>query len=58
MNDSHLARKLLRIVAIKLMVLFALWWAFFRQQAVEVDPSMVMTHVIQQPTQGENRHGQ
>lgn len=58
MNDRHLARKLLRIVAIKLIVLFALWWAFVRQQGVEVDPSTMMASPIPQSTQGENRHGQ
>ena len=58
MNDRHLARKLLRIVAIKLIVLFALWWAFVRQQGVEVDPSTIIASTTQQPSQGENRHGQ
>ena len=58
MNDSHLARKLLWVVAIKLMVLFALWWVFIREQRINVDPSMMMAHTIQQPTQGETRHGQ
>lgn len=57
MNDSHLARKLLWIVLIKLAILFALWWAFFREQRVEVDPT-TMAHTTQQPTQGEARHGQ
>ena len=58
MNDSHLAKKLFWIVAIKLMVLFVLWWAFVRHPGVEVDPSMMMAPAIQQPTQGEARHDQ
>lgn len=57
MNDHRLARKLLRIVAIKLAILFALWWAFFRQQGVDVDAAK-MASVIQQSTQGEKRHDQ
>lgn len=58
MNDKPLAQKLLRIVVIKLLVLFALWWAFFCQPGVAVDPSTMMTPVTQQPTQGETQHGQ
>lgn len=57
MNDRFLARKLVRIVVIKLVILFALWWAFFRQQGVDVDTAK-MASVIQQSTQGETRHGQ
>jgi len=58
MNDSHLARKLLCIVAIKLVVLFALWWMFVREQRIDVDPSTMMAHTIPQSTQGEPRHDQ
>jgi len=58
MNDSHLARKLLYIVAIKLVVLFALWWVFVREQRIDVDPSTMMAHAIPQSTQGEPRHDQ
>lgn len=57
MNDSYLTKKLLWIVVIKLVVLFALWWGFIRDQRVDVDPSTMM-HTTQQPTQGETRHGQ
>ena len=57
MNDSQLARKLFRIVLIKLAILFALWWAFFRGQAVTVDPAAVVG-TAQQTQQGEAPHGQ
>ena len=57
MNDSHLARKLFWIVLIKLAILFALWWAFFRGQAVTVDPVAVIG-TAQQTNKGEATHGQ
>ena len=57
MNDSHLARKLFWIVLIKLAILFALWWAFFRGQTVTVDPAAVIG-TAQQTQQGETTHGQ
>jgi len=57
MNDSHLARKLLWIVLIKLAVLFALWWVFIREQRVEVDPA-TMAQTMQSQNKGEARHGQ
>lgn len=57
MNDSQLARKLIRIVLIKLAILFALWWVFFRGQTVTVDPAAIVS-TAQQTTQGEATHGQ
>ncbi len=57
MNDGHLARKLFWIVLIKLAVLFALWWAFIREQRVEVDPA-TMAQTMQSHNKGEARHGQ
>lgn len=57
MNDNHLARKLFWIVLLKLAVLFALWWAFFRGQTVTVDPAAVVS-TAQQTQQGEATHGQ
>ena len=57
MNDGHLARKLFWIVLIKLAVLFALWWAFIREQRVEVDPA-TMAQTMQSQNKGEARHGQ
>ncbi len=57
MNDNQLARKLIRIVLIKLGILFALWWVFFRGQTVIVDPAAVVG-TAQHPPQGEATHGQ
>ena len=57
MNDNQLARKLIRIVLIKLGILFALWWVFFRGQTVTVDPATV-AGAAPQTTQGESPHGQ
>ncbi len=57
MNDNQLARKLIRIVLIKLGILFALWWVFFRGQTVTVDPAAVIG-TAQQTQQGETTHGQ
>lgn len=37
MNDRKLVRKLALVLAVKLVLLFALWWAFFRGQQVAVD---------------------
>ena len=57
MNDSHLARKLFWIVLLKLAILFALWWVFFRGQTVTVDPTTDVG-AAQQTPQGEITHGQ
>ena len=57
MNDNQLARKLIRIVLLKLGILFALWWVFFRGQTVTVDPAAVVG-TAQHPPQGEATHGQ
>ena len=57
MNDNQLARKLIRIVLIKIGILFALWWVFFRGQTVIVDPAAVVG-TAQQTKQGEATHGQ
>ena len=57
MDDSHLARKLLWIVLLKLAVLVALWWMFFRGQTLTVDPSLLIG-TAQQTKQGEATNGQ
>jgi len=61
MNDRQLARKLILLVLLKLVLLFGLWWLFFRDQNVVVS-SESMAHVIQtnntQSTEtGDTRHG-
>ena len=45
MNDSLLVRKLIIVVLIKIVVIFALWWVFIRDQHVSVD-SGVMANLI------------
>ena len=57
MNDNYLARKLFWIVLLKLAVLFALWWVFFRGQTVTVDPAADIG-TAQQTEKGEAPHGQ
>ena len=57
MNDSRPARNLFWIVLLKVAVLFALWWVFFRGQTVTVDPAAIVG-TAQQTTQGETTHGQ
>ena len=57
MDDSHLARKLFWIVLLKLAVLVALWWMFFRGQTLTVDPSLLIG-TAQQTKQGEATNGQ
>ena len=42
MNDSRPARNLFWIVLLKVAVLFALWWGFFRGQTVTVDPAAIV----------------
>jgi hypothetical protein len=56
MNDQRLTRKLIGIVLLKLLVLFALWWVFFRDQGVAVDAGM-MGKVIQSTRNGETQDG-
>lgn len=60
MNDHQLVRKLILIVLIKLTLLSAIWWLFFRQERVTIGPGE-MDRAIQteqhQPTTGETRNG-
>jgi cytoskeletal protein RodZ len=46
MTDRQLVRKLIIVVLIKLVLLFALWWAFFRGQQVVVNGE-TMAQVVQ-----------
>lgn len=52
MNDRSLIRKLVLAVAIKLLVLFALWAAFVRDRNVTVDASGMAAAVAGAPTGG------
>ncbi len=48
-SDSALVRKLVIAVILKLLVLLALWWAFIREQRVEVDGRAAAAHVLGTP---------
>jgi len=43
--DNTLIRHLGVVLAIKLMVLFGLWWAFFRVPAQHLQPLDVSSHI-------------
>ncbi|MFN7197170.1 MAG: cytochrome oxidase putative small subunit CydP [Hylemonella sp.] len=48
-SDRALVRKLEIAVILKLLVLLALWWAFIREQRVEVDGRAAAAHVLGTP---------
>ncbi len=49
LHDQTLIRKLVIAVVIKLLVLFALWWGFIREQRVDVDGISAADHVLGAP---------
>jgi len=54
-SDPTLARKLALVLLIKLAVLVALWWGFFREQRVTVDADSAAAQLLQPvalPTKG------
>jgi uncharacterized membrane protein YozB (DUF420 family) len=54
-SDRRLLQHLVIAVAIKLLVLFALWWAFVRDERVTPDSGQVATHVMGVPAQDEKQ---
>ena len=48
--DKTLARKLALVLAIKLAVLFLLWWGFVRVAHVHVDGDSVAAQFLQSPS--------
>ena len=53
--DPTLAKKLALVLLIKLVVLVALWWGFFREQRVTVDAESTAAQLLQPvalPTKG------
>jgi hypothetical protein len=55
LSDPSLLRKLALVLALKLVLLLALWWLFVRDQGVTVDANNVaaqLLHAAPQPTQG------
>jgi len=47
--DRRLVAELALIVAVKLALIFALWWAFFRTAAPLADPSAIALHLGASP---------
>ncbi len=45
LNDRRLVRHLVIAVALKLLVLFGLWWAFVRDDRVGVDSEQAAAHI-------------
>ena len=55
LSDTSLLRKLALALALKLVLLLALWWLFVRDQGVVLDASSVAAQLLQaaaQSTQG------
>ncbi|HOB44924.1 MAG TPA: hypothetical protein PKM60_02050 [Zoogloea sp.] len=48
-SDSPLRRHLIWILAIKLIVLFVLWWCFVRDAGVPVDPGSMSRQLAPNP---------
>lgn len=46
MNDSLLARKLIIVVILKVIVIFALWWTFIRDQRVSIDTGAMADAIV------------
>lgn len=47
LSDRTLIQKLALVLALKLVVLFALWWWFVRDHGVQVDSSGVAAQLLQ-----------
>jgi len=53
-GDRRLLWHLVIAVAIKLVLLAGLWWAFVRDARVEVDPAVAARHLVApQPAPGD-----
>ncbi len=57
MNTQHrrLTRHLVAIVALKLVLLSAIWWAFIRDVRVEVDVEKASNHLFPTLEQKDNK---
>jgi len=56
MNDQRLVRKLMGIVALKLLLLLILWWCFFRNPDL-AEKTNNMEQTPQTTINGEHQHG-
>jgi len=55
-SDRKLLREIVVVVALKLVLIAALWWVFIRDHKVEVDAARMAVHAaegLQQPDDGE-----
>ncbi|WP_200785793.1 cytochrome oxidase putative small subunit CydP [Brachymonas denitrificans] len=50
MSDSSLVRHLIWVVLIKLALLTAIWWSFFRSERVQADAGSTAAHVLVSPS--------
>jgi len=58
LTDQNLLRKLVLVLFIKVALLVALWWAFFRDQTAPMNDARVAAQLLQhasKPTQGINK---
>ncbi|MER2623036.1 MAG: cytochrome oxidase putative small subunit CydP [Accumulibacter sp.] len=44
-NETHFRRQICTIVIIKLVIIFSLWWAFFRDTRIDVDGRRLADHL-------------
>ena len=55
MLHNPLLREIALILALKLLLLWGLWWAFVREAKVEANPSRVEALLLGSPTEAERR---
>lgn len=55
MFTNPLLREIALILALKLLLLWGLWWAFVREARVEADSARVETLLLGAPSQAEPR---
>lgn len=49
-SDSALVRHMVWVVLVKLVLLTAIWWAFFRSERVQADAGSTAAHVLVSPS--------
>jgi len=57
-SDRSLRRHLWWVVIIKLILIFVLWWCFFRDAEVPVGPDSIARQFAPNPTVKGEQHGQ
>ncbi|MBK5912956.1 cytochrome oxidase putative small subunit CydP [Rhodocyclus purpureus] len=46
LSDRRLVRELTVILVVKIMLITAIWWAFFRGERVPVDPGVMAAQAV------------